>query len=79
MLRLEIRRLSVPGRPLYQFKVMPFGLCNATSTMSRLMDKVIPANLRNEVFIFLDDLLVVSSSFERHMDVLCEISLLQQS
>ncbi|KAH8338672.1 hypothetical protein KR074_004555 [Drosophila pseudoananassae] len=54
---------------------MPFGLCNATSTMSRLMDKVIPANLRNEVFIYLDDLLVVSSDFERHLDVLSEISL----
>jgi len=53
---------TVPGRPLYQFTVMPFGLCNATSTMSRLMDKVVHAHLRNEVFIYLYDLLIVSSS-----------------
>lgn len=66
---------TVPGRPLYQFKVMPFGLCNATSTMSRLMDKVVPFSLRNEVFIYLDDLLVVSCSFERHIEVLREIAL----
>lgn len=66
---------TVPGRPLYQFKVMPFGLCNATSTMSRLMDKVVPFHLRNEVFIYLDDLLIVSSGFERHIEVLREIAL----
>jgi len=54
---------------------MPFGLCNATSTMSRLMDKVIPPHLRNEVFIYLDDLLVVSSNFENHLNVLREIAI----
>ncbi|KAH8263884.1 hypothetical protein KR038_009156 [Drosophila bunnanda] len=54
---------------------MPFGLCNATSAMFRLMDKIVPAHLRNEVFIYLDDLLVVSSGFERHLEVLREVAL----
>jgi len=49
---------------------MPFGLTNASQTMTRLMDKVIPASLRNEVFVYLDDLLVVSDTFEGHMKVL---------
>lgn len=53
---------------------MPFGLCNAPQTMSRLMDKVVPANLRTEVFVYLDDLLVVSDTFERHLQVLREIA-----
>lgn len=57
---------AVPGRPLYQFKVMPFGLCNG-QTMSLLMDKVIPESLRNEVFIYLDDLLLVSERFDAHI------------
>ncbi|XP_070141639.1 uncharacterized protein [Drosophila kikkawai] len=64
---------TIPGKPLYQYKVMPFGLkrlTNASQTMTRLMDKVIPANLRNEVFVYLDDLLVVSDSFETHLKVL---------
>jgi len=53
---------------------MPFGLCNATSTMSRLKDKVVPPHYRNEVFVYLDDLLVVSSSFETHLVVLRELA-----
>jgi len=65
---------TVPGRPLYQFKVMPFGLCNATSTMSRLMDKVVPPHYRNEAFVYLDYLLVLSSSFETHLEVLRELA-----
>lgn len=65
---------TIPGRPLYQFNVMPFGLCNAGQTMSRLMDKVIPASLRNEVFIYLDDLLLVSENFEDHLRVLKTVS-----
>lgn len=64
---------SVPGRPLYQFTVMPFGLTNAPSTMSKLMDRVIPACLKHEVYIYLDDLLIVSDTFERHIAVLTNI------
>lgn len=66
----EKTAFTVPGRPLYQYTVMPFGLCNAPQTMSRLMDKVIPAELRTEVFVYLDDLLIISESFNRHLEVL---------
>jgi len=52
---------TVSGRPLYQFKAMPFGLCHARQTMSKLMDRVIPPQLRNEVFVYLDDLLCNSA------------------
>ncbi|XP_044573282.1 uncharacterized protein K02A2.6-like [Drosophila ananassae] len=38
--------------------------------MTRLMDKVIPASLRNEVFVYLDDLLVISDTFNKHLEVL---------
>jgi len=34
----EKTEFTVPGRPLYQFTVMPFGLCNAAQRMCRLMD-----------------------------------------
>jgi len=65
---------TIPGKPLYQYRVMPFGLTNASQTVTRLMDKVIPPDLRNEVFVYLDDLLVVSDTFETHMKVLSAVA-----
>lgn len=59
---------TVPGRPLYQFVRMPFGLCNAPQTLCRLMDKVIPSILRDYVFVYMDDLLVVSKDFDEHLE-----------
>lgn len=63
----EKTAFTIPGRPLYQFVRMPFGLCNAPQTMCRLMDKVIPTELREWVFVYIDDLLVVSKTFEAHI------------
>lgn len=65
---------TVPNRPLYRFRVMPFGLTNAPQTMCRLMDIVIPANLRHQVFVYLDDLLIVSSTFDDHLKLLSEVA-----
>lgn len=58
---------TVPGRPLYQFRVMPFGLCNAAQRLCRLMDKMIPSRLKANVFVYLDDLLIINADFETHM------------
>lgn len=58
---------TVPGRPLYHFRRMPFGLCNAAQTMCRLMDKVMGGDLRDSVFVYIDDLLIVSTNFETHL------------
>lgn len=57
----------VPGKPLYQFPVMPFGLCNAPQRMAKLMDKVIPQEIKDSVFVYLDDLLIVTEDFETHL------------
>jgi len=42
--------------------------------MCRLMDKAIPATLRENVFVYLDDLLVSSPTFEAHIDMLSQVS-----
>jgi len=53
---------------------MPFGLCNAPQALCRLMNQVIPNQLRDEVFVYLDDLLIISETFEKHMKVLREVA-----
>lgn len=65
---------TVPGRPLYQFRVMPFGLCNAAQRLCRLMDKVIPGRLKSNVFIYLDDLLIIADDFDNHLRLLSEVA-----
>lgn len=75
----EKTAFSVPGRPLYQFRVMPFGLCNAPQRLCRLMDKVIPHELRHRIFVYLDDLLVVSPDFDTHLLLLQEVATRLQS
>lgn len=59
---------TIPGRPLYEFVRMPFGLCNAAQSMCRLMDLVIPSALRQSIFVYIDDLLVVSADFNTHIE-----------
>lgn len=63
----EETAFSVPGRPLYQYRRMPFGLCNAAQTMCRLIDRVIDHELRQFTFVFIDDLLIISADFETHL------------
>ena len=70
----EKTAFAIPGRPLYQFTRMPFGLCNAAQAMCRLMDRVIPNELRDSVFVFIDDLLIVSPDFEGHMILLQKVA-----
>ena len=52
---------------LYEFNQVPFGLCNAPATFSRLMDRVL-AGLHWETCLFyLDDIVVFSSIWEEHL------------
>lgn len=65
---------TVPGRLLYQFRVMTFGLCNAAQRLCRLMDKVIPSCLKANVFVYLDDLLIINADFNSHMKMLEKVA-----
>ena len=64
---------TVPGRGLFQFVRMPFGLHNSPATWQRLMDKVIGADLEPHVFVYLDDVVIVSDDFDEHLRVLAEV------
>lgn len=65
---------TIPGMGHFQFTRMPFGLCNAPQTLSKLMDEIFPQELRAHIFIYLDDLLVVSKDFHSHFELLRIVS-----
>ena len=46
---------------------MPFGLSNAPATFQRLIDRVIGTELRPHAFCYLDDIIVVTETFEDHL------------
>ena len=52
---------------LFQWKVMPFGLCNAPATFQRLMDCVLSGLKWKECLVYLDDILIFSKTWEEHL------------
>ena len=54
-------------RGLFQYRRMPFGLTNAPATFQRLMDKLFAGQEWDSVFVYLDDILIVSNSMEDHL------------
>lgn len=61
------------GDGLWQFNVMPFGLCNAPATFERLMDKLFQGMSWQTMLIYLDDIIAYSISFDDHLAVLEQI------
>lgn len=64
---------TIPNRGLFQFKRMPFGLRNSPATWQRLIDNVLGSDLEPFVFVYLDDIVVVAPTFEKHLSVLEEV------
>ncbi|XP_062404413.1 uncharacterized protein LOC134094507 [Sardina pilchardus] len=52
---------------LFEFNRMAFGLCNAPSTFQRLMERMFGAQHCQSLLLYLDDIIVFSSSVEEHV------------
>ena len=49
---------------LFQFRVMPFGLCNAPATFERLMNRVLQGLQWSRCLVYLDDIISFGSTFD---------------
>jgi hypothetical protein len=58
---------------LFEFKVMPFGLCNAPATFQRLMDLVLAGLQWSHCLIYIDDVVILGRSFEEHLQHLQQV------
>ena len=55
---------------LYEWNRMPFGLCNAPATFQRLMQSAMSPLIFRILLVYLDDLLVYSETYEKHLESL---------
>jgi hypothetical protein len=57
----------------FQRKVMPFGLTNAPATFQRMMDVVLSGLTWRFCLVYLDDIIVYSETFEKHLQHLKQV------
>ncbi len=53
-------------RGLFEYCVLPMGLCNAPGTFMQLMNQIMGDYLNKFVIVFLDDIIIYSNSLEEH-------------
>ena len=60
-------------RGQFRFKVLSMGLCNAPSSFQRLMDLVLRGLTWSSCLVYVDDVIVMSKSFDQHVIHLGEV------
>ena len=58
---------------LYQWRVMPEGLCNALATFQAMMDNIFQDLLDQGVVVYLDDILISSETRKEHEKLVKEV------
>mgnify|MGYP000628023706 CR=1 FL=1 len=64
----EITAFSTPHGH-WQFKRLPFGLKNAPAAFQRAMQQVLGAFPRQQVIVYIDDVLIMSETFAEHLQL----------
>jgi hypothetical protein len=51
----------------YEFKIMPFGLCNTPVNFQKTIDKVLQGIKDKFVLVYLDNAIIFLKTFEKHI------------
>lgn len=65
---------SVPSKGTYVFKRMVMGLCNSGSTLCALIDRLLGNEFEPYLFIYLDDFIIATDSFEKHLEIMSRLA-----
>ena len=63
----------VTGQGTYCYRVMPFGIKNAGATYQRLVNRMFQKQIGTFMEVYIDDMLVKSTTSELHIDHLSEV------
>ena len=58
---------ATPRGGLYEYTVMPFGLCNAPATFQRIIERALIGLQWKIAVLYLDDIVVFGRNFDEHM------------
>ena len=58
---------------VFQFRTMPFGLCNAPSTFQSLMEQVLASLHWSTCLVYIDDTILFSRTVQEHFQNLMEV------
>lgn len=60
----------IHGLGTFAYKRMPMGLVNSAATLCTLVEQCFNIESEPEIFVYLDDFIIVSDSFDRHVDLI---------
>lgn len=69
----EWKTAFVAGKELYEYKVMPLGLCNAPAVFQRMMNTIFRDMIDDRTVIYLDDILIYAKNEEELTQTTLEV------
>lgn len=70
----EKTAFAVPGRGTYVYCRMPMGLTNSGAELCSLIDSLFGSEFEPKAFPYLDDIVIVTETFEEHVEILSRIA-----
>ena len=63
----------VTSEGLYEFTVLPIGLCNGLATFQRLMNILLAGIQWHNCLVYIDDIIVLGRTFDEHLKNLAQV------